>query len=54
MKYRFTIVLLSILIISGCSNSGSENNLKQEIEELKLENEQLQQELARLLKLTRS
>ena len=48
MKYRFTIILLSILIISGCSTSGSENDLKQENEELKLEVEQLQQEIARL------
>ncbi|MDW0117550.1 hypothetical protein QTL97_11430 [Sporosarcina thermotolerans] len=48
MKYRYTIILLSILIISGCSNNGSDNNLKQENEELKVENEELQQEIARL------
>ncbi|WP_432360749.1 hypothetical protein [Sporosarcina sp. UB5] len=49
MKYIYTIIILSILIMSGCSNNGSENYLKQENEQLMQENEQLKQEMARLL-----
>ncbi|WP_432360741.1 hypothetical protein [Sporosarcina sp. UB5] len=41
MKYIYTIIILSMLTMSGCSNNGSENYLKQE-------NEQLKQEIARL------
>ncbi|WP_342599857.1 hypothetical protein MHB48_01700 [Psychrobacillus sp. FSL H8-0483] len=41
MNYLYTIIILSILIMSGCSNNGSENDLKQENEQLKQENEKL-------------
>ncbi|TQR17524.1 hypothetical protein [Psychrobacillus vulpis] len=41
MKYLYTFIILSILIMSGCSNNGSENNLKQENEQLKQENAKL-------------
>jgi len=48
MKYIYAIIILSILIMSGCSNNGSENYLEQENEQLKQENEKLTQEIARL------
>ncbi len=35
MRYRYTIILLSILIVSGCSTNESENNLEQENEAVK-------------------
>lgn len=41
MKYLYTIIILSILIMSGCSNNESENDLKQENDKLKQENEKL-------------
>ena len=41
VKYSYTIIILSILIMSGCSNNESENDLKQENEKLKQENEKL-------------
>lgn len=41
MKNLFPIIMLSILIISGCSNNGDENDLKQENEQLNLENVRL-------------
>lgn len=41
VKYLYTITILSILIMSGCSNNESKNDLKQENEKLKQENEKL-------------
>ncbi|QFG00169.1 hypothetical protein PB01_15875 [Psychrobacillus glaciei] len=41
MKYLYVIIILSILNMSGCSNDGSENDLKQENEQLKKENAKL-------------
>ncbi|MEK4488041.1 hypothetical protein MHH81_21255, partial [Psychrobacillus sp. FSL H8-0484] len=41
MKYLYTIIIISILIMSGCSNNGSGNDLKQENEQLKQENAKL-------------
>lgn len=39
MRYVYSIIILSIL--SGCSNNGSEDDLKKENEQLKVENESL-------------
>ncbi|TQR17904.1 hypothetical protein [Psychrobacillus soli] len=41
MKYFCTNIIFFILIMSGCSNNGAENDLKQEIEQLKQENANL-------------
>jgi len=41
VKYLYTIIILSILIMSGCSNNEAGNDLKQENEKLKEENAEL-------------
>ena len=41
VKYLYPIFILSILSLSGCSNNGSENELKKENDQLKVENESL-------------
>ncbi len=41
MKYLYPIIILAILSVSGCSNNGSENDLKNENEQLRQENETL-------------
>ncbi|WP_391117275.1 hypothetical protein [Psychrobacillus sp. L3] len=41
MKYLYVIIILTILNMSGCSNNESENDIKQENEQLKKENAKL-------------
>ncbi|MDF2066803.1 hypothetical protein [Bacillus sp. Cr_A10] len=41
MSYFYTMIIISIMIMSGCSNNGSEYDLKQENEQLKQENAKL-------------
>lgn len=41
VKYLYTIIILSVLIMSGCSNNEAGNDLKQENEKLKEEKAEL-------------